>query len=205
MPANTDGSWLPSRADAELARDVDRADSADGLDAMIGRRCGQAVTARGADAEDPDTLGIRLVASAEERDCRLDVLDPLNGVFEATGAAFALALEGGVERERDESLGGEALGVKAGSLFLHAAAGVADDDRRSWASDLAVRGVKVAGELQAGADEADVSAHRWTPVLRGEWLTHLTLARPGWGDHGEACLCKPVPGTGGRGRGTLDA
>jgi hypothetical protein len=144
---------------AELAGHVDGADGADGLDPVVGRGRGERVAAGGADAQRADAVGVDLVASGEERDGGLDVLDPVGRVLQAARTAAALSLVGGVEGQGDEALLGQALGVQAGGLFLHAAAGVADDDRRARPGEAVAVGVEVAGDLDAGAVEPDVRAH----------------------------------------------
>lgn len=140
----------------ELAGDVHGADGADGLDPVVGRRRAQDVAAGGADAQRPDAVSVDVVTSSEERDRGLDVLDPVDWVLQAARLALALALVGGVEREGDEALLGQAKRVQAGGLLLHTAAGVTDDDRRARADGPVVRRVQVAGELQAGTGKGDV-------------------------------------------------
>src|SRR5919106_2379308 len=144
---------------AEVAAQVDRADRGDGTDAMVGGRRGDHVAAGGADAERADALGIDPVAQAEERHGGFDVLDAVGGVLEAPGLALALALKGGVEREGDEALARQALGIQTRGLLLDAAGGMPNHDRGPRAAGLVVGGVQVSGEHQAGAWEGDVLSH----------------------------------------------
>jgi len=59
-----------------------------------------------------------------------EVLDEDVGGREVARLAAAVAVERGVEGERDEAAQGHVLGVDAGTLLLDAAVGRADDDRR---------------------------------------------------------------------------
>jgi hypothetical protein len=93
----------------------------------------------------------------------------VRGVFQAARRAAASALVGGVEGQGYEALLGQVPRVQAGGLFLDAAAGVADDDGRARADvavveRVVVGGVEVAGDLDAGAVEADVRAHGSSPI-----------------------------------------
>jgi hypothetical protein len=66
---------------------------------------------------------------------------------------------GSIERERDEALARQALGINTRGLLLHAAAGVADDDCWARTAGRLVRRIQMAGEFQAGAGERDVCSH----------------------------------------------
>src|SRR5206468_3477183 len=80
------------------------------------------------------------------------------GVLQSVRLSSALALVGGVEGERDEAAVGQALRVEAGGLFLDAATGVPDDNRRPRCPRVVVRRVQVGGDPQALTVERDIGA-----------------------------------------------
>jgi hypothetical protein len=126
---------------AKLAAEIGGADRRDGLDSMVGGGGGDYVAARGADTKRADPLSIDLVVHAEERHGGLDVLDPVGGVLKPARLTLALALKGGVKRERDEALAREALCVQTRGLLLYGAGWMRDDDRGARAFGLVVGGV----------------------------------------------------------------
>lgn len=141
-------------AEAELAGDVDTGDDGDGLDPVV-TSGGEGVAAGGADAQQPDAAGVDVVAGTEIRDGGLEVLHAPAGVLQAARQAAGLALVRGVEGEGDEAALRHPPRVRAGGLFLHARAGVADHERGPWTRRRYVGGVEVTDERDAGAVEGD--------------------------------------------------
>jgi hypothetical protein len=81
--------------------------------------CGEGhIAAEGADPESADVVGVDVLAGGQVGDRGADVLGALDRVFEEVRLAAALALVGGVEDQRGESLAGGTLGVDAGGLLL---------------------------------------------------------------------------------------
>lgn len=78
---------------------------------------------------------------------------------------------GSVERERDEPLLGELLGVQAGGLLLHATTGVDGDDR-----GIAARLVEAVGQIQ-------VPGHLDGPVVKLD-VAHVSHVCPFGGSFG---------------------
>jgi hypothetical protein len=84
---------------------------------------------------------------AEVVDGCAEVLDEDVGGGEVARLAAAVAVERGVEGERDEAAQGHVLGVDARALLLDAAVGCADDDRRGLLGLIEVlRPIEVGGD-----------------------------------------------------------
>jgi hypothetical protein len=158
---------LTVAAFAKLAAEIGGADRRDGLDSMVGGGGGDYVAARGADTQRTDPLSVHRVVHAEERHAGFDVLDPVGGVLKPARLTLALALKGGVKRERDEALACQALGVQARGLLLDAAGWMRDDDRGARAVGLVIGGVQVSGEPQASIGKSDVRSHGRTSNCKG--------------------------------------
>jgi hypothetical protein len=126
---------------------------------MVRGRGGDYVAAGRADPERADALGVHLAAHTEERHSGFDVLDPVGRVLKPTWLAFALALEGAVEREGDEALSRQAIGIQTRGLFLDPSGGMGDDNAGPRAAGLVVRDIQLSGELEARARKRDVCPH----------------------------------------------
>ena len=115
----------------------------------------------------------------EEVDGATDVVQPLCRHFHQARLAAAFALVGGVIGQRDEALLGEMLGIKTGSLLLHAAEGVGHDNRR-------ILSVRIeTGRLEEIGDDrrAHVSGRVSDPFDRHPFLVGIS-------DHGRLFDCR---------------
>jgi hypothetical protein len=126
--------------------EVEGADRGDRLHTQLGRSVAEGIAAAGADAERADPLGIDLGMSDEEVDGAADVVETLPGNLHQPWLAAALPLVGGVVGEGHDTLLGQAQGVEAGRLLLHAAERVSHDDRRVLAARLEAGGLEEIGD-----------------------------------------------------------
>ena len=96
---------------------------------------------------EPIRSGVDLGMPDEEVDGAADVVETLRRDLHQPRLAAALPLVGRVVGERHEALLGQAQGVEAGRLLLHAAERVGHDDRRVPAAGLE------AGRLEEVGDD----------------------------------------------------
>src|SRR5216117_814724 len=94
--------------------------------------------AAAAHADHADALPVDERPCAQVVDGCAEVLDEDVGGGEMARLPAAVAVERGVEGERDEAAQGHVLGVDARALLLDAAVGCADDDRRVLAGLVAL-------------------------------------------------------------------
>src|SRR5207253_3912142 len=93
-------------------------DRRDGLDAPIDLRRAEAEGAAAAHADHADAFPVDERPCAQVVDGGAEVLDEDVGGGEVARLAAAVAVERGVEGERDESAQGHVLGVDPGTLLL---------------------------------------------------------------------------------------
>jgi hypothetical protein len=155
--------------------EIEGADGRDGLDAQLGLSIAQGIAAAGADAERADPLSIQLGMLHEKVDGAADVVQALRRNLHEARLAAAFALIGGIIGQGNKTLLGKMLGIKAGSLLLHATEGMSDHDGRVLLACIE------AGRLEEVAD--DCRSH--VPGRVSDPLDRHTLPI-GISDHGRA-------------------
>jgi hypothetical protein len=102
---------------------------------------------------------------AQDRHGRFDILDPLRWIFQPAQSASAFAGVGSVERESDETLLSQVPGIETRSLLLHAAPRMVAHDGRARCGCTDIGKVKMSGDFDTGAAEANGNWRHYSFVL----------------------------------------